>query len=671
MNSEMAYELYRADTDALPGMGRRVLLVDDDPIQRKLTQVQLASAGFNVWSTGGASDALATLTHVRPDVIVSDVLMEDLDGFSLCRKLRSNPALAEVPILLLSAHFQGSGDQKLADAVGASALVERTPTFQRELEVLVATLAGDAPPSGDRSPDSSISQLYARSVTSQHVRLLDKYRSLLENIPDVIWSSSEEGKITFIGPNVTRVTGFTTREILTEEGNFLVERAHAEDAPGLKEAHHALFAQGKPFDIEYRWKHDNGTWIWLHSRAVAARDHDGNIYVDGVFSDVTARKRLEEQLRQSQKMEAIGQLTGGVAHDFNNILATILANCHFLLEDLAEDDRRRVDAEEIHKAAERAVVLTKQLLAFSRRQVLRPTIVNLDTVVGGVERMFRRVISETIELSVLGTKGLGSVRVDPGQVEQVILNLVVNARDAMPTGGKLTIETSNVELDEDYAAAHLSVAPGPYVMLAVSDSGAGMDAETKRKIFEPFFTTKKQGTGLGLSTSYGIVRQSGGAIWVYSEPGHGSVFKVYFPRVDCPAEVSSPATDPKGPGYAGSETILVVEDDPKVRAVVLRALGTKGYRVLSAQNGAEACAMAEAHAGALHLVLSDMVVPGLSGAQIVSRVQQYSAKTKALFMSGYTDHAIFDGALQNGANFIQKPFTPETLARRVREVLDV
>jgi signal transduction histidine kinase/CheY-like chemotaxis protein len=447
-------------------------------------------------------------------------------------------------------------------------------------------------------------------------------------------------------------------------------RVHPDDQGAVMRAYQELLKDEVLFDVEYRRQRKDGHWVWLRNRAMATYERDGIRYIEGLISDITERKRLEESLRQSQKMEAIGQLTGGIAHDFNNILASILANSHFLIEDLAAHDPRHADAQEIKIAAERAAALTRQLLAFSRRQVLEPTVIDLNSAVAGLEKMIRRLIGEDVDFSVEPGESLGSVRVDMGQLEQVIMNLVVNARDAMPTGGKLSIETSNVELD-DYAAGYISAQPGSYVMIAVSDTGSGMSAETRQRIFEPFFTTKElgKGTGLGLSTCYGIVKQSGGYIWVYSEVGRGTVFKIYLPRVD-----ACPDRAPKQAGtldVSGSETVLLVEDDDRVRAAVSRMLEPRGYHVLVARNGTEAIDIVERHQGLIHLVLSDVVMPNTSGPEVVERVRARSTEVRALFMSGYTDHAVLrNGALQGGTNFIQKPFAPETLAKKVREVLD-
>jgi len=379
--------------------------------------------------------------------------------------------------------------------------------------------------------------------------------------------------------------------------------------------------------------------------------------------------RTQDQLVQAQKMEAVGRLAGGVAHDFNNLLTVIRGRGQMLLQRLAPDDRLRRHVELIDHTAERAAGLTKQLLAFSRKQVLQPSVLDLNAIAAGTEKMLRRLIGEDIDLVTVLDPTLGRVKADPSQVEQVILNLVVNARDAMPQGGRLTIETQKVELDEAYARWHPGVRPGRYVMLAVSDTGVGMDAETQARLFEPFFTTKGpgKGTGLGLATVYGIVKQSGGNIFVYSEAGRGATFKVYLPRVDEPAEAIEPGPLP-GVTPRGSETVLLVEDEEGLRDLAREVLEGQGYTVLEARHPGEALLMSERHEGPIHLMLTDVVMPGMSGRALADRLVPTRPPMKVLYMSGYTDDAIVHhGVLEQGVAFVEKPFTP---ARKVREVLD-
>jgi signal transduction histidine kinase len=386
-----------------------------------------------------------------------------------------------------------------------------------------------------------------------------------------------------------------------------------------------------------------------------------------------ALRQTEERLLQSQKMEALGSLTGGIAHDFNNLLTVILSYSSMLTEEFKPGDPLRSDIEEIQMAGRRAADLTRQLLAFSRQQVLQPQLVNLNEVVSKTEKMLRRLIGEDVELVTLGPSDLGTIMVDPGQIEQVIMNLAVNARDAMPNGGRLTIETCEVTLDKSFAADHLGVTAGAHIMLAVTDTGTGMDKATQARMFEPFFTTKEigKGTGLGLSTVFGIVKQSSGSVCVHSEQGKGTVLKIYFPKsTECPAGERAVSAPPAPADVRGSETILLVEDEAQVRNLIRSILRRHGYHVLEAQNGGDALLLCQQHPATIHLLLTDVVMPRMSGRELAERVRPLRAQMKVLYMSGYTDNSVIQhGVLDSNVAFLQKPITPETLTEKIRSVL--
>ncbi len=417
----------------------------------------------------------------------------------------------------------------------------------------------------------------------------------------------------------------------------------------------------------------DGTTIDSRVWTAPLADAQGHIReIMAIFEDFSGQRKLEEQFAQSQKMEAIGRLAGGVAHDFNNVITVVSGYGQMVLEGVGEDPVLREAAGEILKAADRAAALSGQLLTFSRRQSIQPRVIELPALVLNIERMLGRVIGEDIELKTILQTGTAPVRVDPGQMEQVLMNLAVNARDAMPHGGKLTIETANVYLDESYAREHAGIQAGPYVMLAVSDTGNGMDAETRRHLFEPFFTTKDRGkgTGLGLSTVYGIVKQHGGDIWVYSELDKGTVFKVYLPQVIA-AAVAASAEGTKAAATLGTETVLVVEDEAVVRRLVCDILNVHGYTVLEAESGAKALEISQAHESKIDLLVTDVVMPKMNGRDLAEAMVLLLPEVKVLFLSGYTDQVVIEhGVLDAGAEFLQKPFSPETLAQKVRAVLD-
>ncbi|MBI2528497.1 MAG: PAS domain S-box protein [Candidatus Rokubacteria bacterium] len=492
-----------------------------------------------------------------------------------------------------------------------------------------------------------------------------RYRGLVDGSIQGI-AIHQDFVIRFANPALARIFGHDSPAELIGR-NVLTLVAPEEQA--RLEAYNLARLRGEPVPSHYEFQglRRDGARAWIEG-VISLTTWDDRPATLVTLFDLTERKQLEQQFLQSQKMEAVGRLAGGIAHDFNNLLTVILGRTELLLRRLVTEGPARRDVELIQATGRRAAALTQQLLAVSRRQVLRPQVLDLNTVVSGLGPMLRRVIGEDLELSITLDPGLGRVLADPSQIEQVLLNLVINARDAMPGVGRLTIETANAELDERYAHRHAGARPGQHVMLAVSDTGSGMDEATRARIFEPFFTTKERGTGLGLATVHGVVSQSGGTIWVYSEPGRGTTFKVYLPRAEdavaVPASVEHPPERPRG-----SETILLVEDDEDVRALTREALEAHGYTVLDARGPEEALALAAAP-GLLHLLVADVVMPRMSGRELAAAVGRTRPGLRVLYVSGYAPDAVErHGILDPGAAFLSKPFTPLALAQKVWEVL--
>ena len=512
---------------------------------------------------------------------------------------------------------------------------------------------------------------------------LAKQRSFLRQVidlnPNFIFAKDREGCFTLVNQATAEVYGTSVQELIGKTDADL--NSNPEEVANFRRDDLEVMERlEEKFIPEEMITDSRGQRRWLQTVKRPILSEDGTArQILGISTDITARKQAEEalhnseeQLRQAQKMEAVGMLAGGVAHDFNNLLTAINGHSELALKVLAPDDPIYRRIEQIKKAGDRAAALTRQLLAFSRKQILKPKVLDLNHIVVEMNKMLQRLIGEDIDLLMGLDADLGKIKADPNQIEQVLLNLSVNARDAMPKGGKLTIETSNVELGEEFGGSHLSVPPGQYVMLAMSDTGCGMDAETQARIFEPFFTTKEigKGTGLGLATVYGIVKQSGGSIWVYSEVGHGTTFKVYLPCVAAQLRVG-PVTLVDPESFRGSETVLLVEDEEVVREMVGDMLRDSGYHVIEAKDGNEALFLSKQHRGDIHLMLTDVVMPQMSGRELAEQLTLRRPETNVLYMSGYTDDAIVHhGVLVEGTAFIGKPFSPDTLARKVREILD-
>jgi PAS domain S-box-containing protein len=954
--------------------GRVVLLADDDPMQRKLAQIALAYAGFQVLLAPDGEAAVRLAAEHKPDVIVSDVLMPRMDGFAVCRAIRADPALARIPIVLMSAHYLETEDQKLAKRFGADRYVSRTTGFGTVVKAVFDALASPRRRESSPPPPEDLEATYLRRITHQLERqaslgaglvrqvslqatalsVLDnlsdslsreldpesalkgtlakcldaaglsvgavllsdasgelalkatvgsathfswgahtgvlrdamarggvlipcpetrqegldllvalgvasalvvpivargetlgvlllasnrtdlgdaesdtfvraarsvsmqlgealalsrmftklsasekRLRTLMEGAYDCIFVLDADGRLCdanpaterflgraraalmgthfdqlvhptdrdrakeqfaasiltghffvdarrFVRPDGGVVIGDISASIVETEGVTVVfgvmrdvtEKARTEEALRVSEARFTRLAQSGIVGIAVSdvsgnvsevndaylgmlgYAHEDlagGRLNWSATTPAEWRQRDDQAAAElaatgiarpwekeltrkdgtrvpvlvglamldppqciAVVSDLTDRKRAEkalraseEQLRQAQKMEAVGRLAGGVAHDFNNILSVILGYAELIVADLKPGDPLRDDAEEIGKAGHRATALTRQLLMFSRQNVIAPRVLDLNDVLSDMDKMLQRIVGEDVDVVASKATSLGRVRVDPGAIEQVIMNLVVNARDAMPTGGRLTLETANVTLDEAYTREHVGMKAGPHVMLAVSDTGTGMDPATRARVFEPFFTTKPKdkGTGLGLSTVFGIAQQSGGGVWVYSELGNGTTFKVYLPRVD--AEIEKRPSHAPPANLHGTETILLVEDDDPVRAVAMEILNRHGYQVLAARHAGEALLFCEKHSGTIHLLVTDVVMPQMGGPELGRRLAKEQPEMKVLFMSGYTDDSVVrHGVLDAKVAYLQKPLTTEGLARKVREVLD-
>ncbi|MCB0196702.1 MAG: PAS domain S-box protein [Anaerolineae bacterium] len=514
------------------------------------------------------------------------------------------------------------------------------------------------------------------AIALQNAQLSDRFRRVVTSISDHIYmtevTAAGHYKNLYLSPNVEALTGYPPDKFLTDWTFWSTTVIHPEDRAVARKQREQL-CQGHAGETQYRLIQADGTVIWVRDSA-RVEQRGGSQFIYGVVSDITKQRQLEEQLHQAQKMEAIGQLAGGVAHDFNNLLTVITGVGQMMLDGPLDDENAlRQDIEQIIAAADRATALTRHLLIFSRKQVLHPHVLDLNTLVSNLTKMLTRMIGENIHLTTYLDPHLGRVKMDPGQVDQIIINLAINARDAMPEGGQLTVETANVELDSAYAQRHFEVVAGSYVMLAISDSGHGMDTATKAHIFEPFFTTKEpgRGTGLGLATVHGIVKQSSGHIWLYSEPEQGTTFKIYLPRVESTVgTVLSPPVPIEA--LNGSETIMLVEDEAQVQDLTRRILEQAGYTVVTARQGQAALHLAQQSTAPFHLLVTDVILPGgMNGQQLAEAVTAVRPGIKVLYISGYTNNVIMrHGVLDPDKEFLEKPFTPEALRRKVRAVLD-
>jgi PAS domain S-box-containing protein len=630
----------------------RVLLVDDEP-QVLVALEDLLGEDFVVLKTGLPEEALEMVQRDRSiAVVISDQRMPKMTGDELLARLGVS---SDARRILVTAFADLSAVIRAVNNGKIFAYVTK-PWNPEDLRMKVRKAA----------EHFRLAQQLARER-----RLLD---SIVTSLNEGIVAADREGKCLLFTPQAEKILGMGPRDVDPESwarhyGVFTENRTDllpAADNPLLR-----AIAGEHPPAAEVFVRNAVVSGATVNMTATPLGGPNGISGGVAVLRDVTQQRDLETRLSQSQKMDAIGRLAGGVAHDFNNLLVVIQSYAELVREELPANDPARDDLAEVLSAARRAAALTKQLLAFSRSETIQPVSLQLNDVVSGIEKMLHRIIGEDIELSTQLLPELGLIRADPGHLDQVILNLSVNARDAMPDGGKLIIETLNVTPDSDYSDAHANIIPGELVMLSVTDTGTGMDAETQRRIFEPFFTTKEvgKGTGLGLATVYGIVQQSGGQIRVSSEPGRGSVFKVYFPRQQS-SEESEPGRPPSVAPAAVSSTILVVEDNAAVRQVASRILRERGHIVLEARDPAEARALYAAHGAKIDVLLTDVIMPECTGPQLARELIEQYPKLRVLYMSGYPGGAADRaGTLEAGAAYIEKPFSPDALAEKIRAVL--
>jgi PAS domain S-box-containing protein len=628
----------------------RLLLVDDNPDDRLLIRRALVREFVELEiSEVGDQEALTRAVEAGPyDLVITDYGLGFTDGFTLLDTLKAQ--WPECPVILCT----GTLSEEIAVEALRKGLDDYVLKDPRRFMRLPAAVRS--------AIDHARQRAAARAAET-------RYHELFDGAPVGLIRSLPDGRILAANAAAARIAGYAGVAALLA-GNVIDLYADAGDRARVM----GVLERGELLqNLEIQGRRQDEVLIWVSVNGRPVKNAAGVIaYYEWSLADITERRQLESQLRQAQKMEAVGQLAGGVAHDFNNLLTVIGGRCYLVLGKLPLDDPLRREVELVRGAAERAARLTHQLLAFSRKQVLEPRVLDLNETVSGIEPLLRRLIGEHIEISVIQAPRLGRVKADAGQLEQVILNLAVNARDAMERGGRLVLETADVTLDEAAARRAHDAEPGAYVMLSVTDSGHGMDAATRAQIFEPFFTTKEvgKGTGLGLATVYGIVKQSGGFIDVESEPGQGARFKVYLPRVE-EAVATAEAPKPSGSRLRGSETVLLVEDDPSLRTLAREILTVQGYTVIEAASPVEAIRMHEGHKESIHLLLTDVVMPEMNGPQLAARLKAARPGMEVLFMSGYTGAALAQqGGAEFGGAFLPKPFTPDGLSRRVREVLD-
>src|SRR6266446_2255077 len=668
-----------------------ILITDDNSTNLKLLRAMLETEGHKVLSANDGLEALELLEREKIEVVISDILMPRMDGYRFCLEVRKSEKFKALPFIFYTATYTSPSDSKAAMDLGADDFLKK-PAPVAEIAQALRKSVERAPHrlkrKGHFPEELDLMKEYnARLVAKlekKNLELLDRTEDLqkhqqqlllqttaLEAAANAIMITEPGGTILSVNPAFTLLTGYSASEALGQNPRMLKSDVHD------RAFYHTLWQtilQGETWRGELTNRRKNGSLYCGEQTITPVRGPDGQItHFVGIMNDVTERKRLEEQFIQSQKMEDVGHLAGGIAHDFNNILAVIIGYSDLMNLELGPDNRLHKHVREIRHAADRAAALTQQLLIFTRKQKLQPAVLDLNQILASMDKMLRRLTDENIALSILPGKEIGRFKADGNHVGQILMNLVINARDAMPNGGKLKIETRKVALNEAYSRAHPEVPPGDYILLAVTDTGTGMTDEVKSHLFEPFFTTKPRGkgTGLGLATCLTIAKQSQSHIDCESKPGQGTTFRVYFPCVDQPLDPQVQSNEPVALPR-GSETLLLVEDERSVRHLAYEVLEHQGYTVMRATNGQEALNAVRRHKGPpIRLVVTDVIMPQMGGKVMAEWLKATYPDLKILFTSGYTDEAIaHHGVLDPGVAFLPKPYTPATLVRKVREMLD-
>jgi two-component system cell cycle sensor histidine kinase/response regulator CckA len=629
----------------------RILMIEDDPSLAQAICGMVAgcqNSYFQFVRAGSLVAGMPILAAETADALLLNPFVLDGSGIATVTKIHSQ--FDSLPIVALIPQEQAALGAQFLEAGASEYAVKETLSLELLEKVLLYAIE--------------------RKRAERALRQSEKrFQDLFDNAKDILFTLDMQGNVTSLNKSAEDVMGWPRNEVLHKSIKNFVSPEHLNICAQMMQR----ILNGEQLQhFEIGMLRKDGRKVLLETSARLIRSNEEIEGVQGIARDVTERRNLESMVRQSQKLEAIGRLSGGLAHDFNNLLCVISGHTELLTERLEVEHPGIKNVTQIKKAVDSATSLVRQLLAFSRKQVFHPRTLDLNSIVVETEKLLGRLIGEHVEFFTSLHPALGSVRVDPVQIEQVLMNLVLNARDAMPQGGKLIIETNNADLDEDCRSRRASIPAGKYVVLAVSDNGSGMDEETQNRIFEPFYTTKElgKGTGLGLATVYGIVKQSGGSIWVYSEPGHGTTFKIYFPRVDQTFVVES-SRKAQLTLQPGTETVLLVENSEPLRALAKEFLRSSGYAVLEAENGKEALRIAKAFSGPIHLLLTDVIMPGMGGKQLAKQFASLRPATKVLYMSGYSDDAILQsGKLTTEMVFLEKPFTRDILLRKVRSVLD-